>query len=165
MRHKRLTLILLGLGLKELQAQESINTTGSNISGSGGSASYSVGQLVYTTITGTNGSAAQGVQQAFEISEVTVLKNVKDIEKTRGIILNCTAYPNQTTNYLTLDMGSYDLSNLSFQLFDINGRLIESKEVEGNKTRIAMDNLVPATYFIRVIQDNKEVKTFKVIKK
>ncbi|MCP4553708.1 MAG: T9SS type A sorting domain-containing protein, partial [Bacteroidetes bacterium] len=68
-------------------------------------------------------------------------------------------------NYLTLDMGSYDLSNLSFQLFDINGRLIESKEIEGNKTSIRMDTLVPATYFIRVIQDNKEVKTFKIIKK
>ncbi len=180
MRHKRLTLsavLLLGLGLTGLQAQESINTTGSNISGSGGSASYSIGQVVYTTITGTNGSAAQGVQQVFEISEVTGLKGTEDLEKLEviekledikkatAIILNCTAYPNPTANYLTLDMGSYDLSNLSFQLFDINGRLIESKEIEGNKTSIRMGNLVPATYFIRVIQDNKEVKTFKIIKR
>jgi len=27
-----------------------------------------------------------------------------------------------------------------------------------------MSNLVPATYFVKVIQENKEVKTFKVIK-
>jgi len=49
MRHKRLKLsavLLLGLGLTGLQAQESVNATGGNASGSGGSVSYSVGQVV-----------------------------------------------------------------------------------------------------------------------
>ena len=43
MRHKKLTvstILLLGLGLTGLQAQESVNATGSNASGGGGSASY-----------------------------------------------------------------------------------------------------------------------------
>ncbi len=73
MKYKNLKLsaiLLLGLGLTGLQAQTSVNATGGNASGSGGSASYSVGQVVYTTHTGTNGSVAQGVQQPFEISVV-----------------------------------------------------------------------------------------------
>jgi len=59
MRHKRLklnTVLLLGIGLTGLQAQTSVNATGGNASGGGGSASYSVGQVVYTTNTGTSGS-------------------------------------------------------------------------------------------------------------
>ena len=77
MRHKRLKLsavLLLGLVLTGLQAQTSVNATGTNASGSGGTVSYSVGQVVYTNNTGTNGSVAQGVQQAFEILVVTGLE-------------------------------------------------------------------------------------------
>ncbi len=161
MRHKKLklsTVFLLVLGLTGLQAQESVNTTGSNASGSGGSVSYTVGQVVYTTNTGTNGSVAQGVQQPYEISVVTA------IEEAKGINLSVSAYPNPTTDFLNLKVENYDNTNLSYQLFDMNGKLLETKKIEGNQTSIVMSNLVPATYFVKVTESNKEVKTFKIIK-
>jgi hypothetical protein len=161
MRHKRLKLsavLLLGLGLTGLQAQECVNATGGNASGSGGSASYSVGQVVYTTHTGTSGSVAEGVQQPYEISVVTA------IEEAKGINLSVSAYPNPTTDYLTLEVKEFDLSNLSFQLYDMNGKLLLNEKITGNQTSIVMSNLVPATYFVKVIQGSKEVKTFKIIK-
>jgi len=161
MRYKKLKLsavLLLGLGLTGLQAQESVNATGGNASGSGGSVSYSVGQVVYTTHTGTSGSVAAGVQQPFEISVVTA------IEEALGITLLVSAYPNPTTDYLTLSIGEFDISNLSYQLYDINGKLLQSEKITGNQTSIAMSNLVPAIYFVKVIHNNKEVKTFKIIK-
>ncbi len=161
MRHKRLKLsavLLLGLGLTGLQAQESVNATGGNASGSGGSASYSVGQVVYTTNTGTNGSLAQGVQQPYEISVVTA------IEQAKGISLSVTAYPNPTTDYLTLEVKDFELSTLHFQLFDMNGKLLQNEKITGNQTSISMSNLVPANYLVKVIQGDKDVKTFKIIK-
>jgi len=161
MRHKKLKLsavLLLGLGLTGLQAQESVNATGGNASGSGGSVSYSVGQVVYTNNTGTNGSVTQGVQQPFEISLVTA------IEQANGINLSVTAYPNPTTDYLTLEVKDFELSTLHFQLFEMNGKLLQNEKITGNQTSIVMSNFVPATYFVKVIQGNKEVKTFKIIK-
>lgn len=161
MQHKRLKLsvvFLLVLGLMGLQAQKSVNSTGGNASGSGGSASYSVGQVVYTTNTGTNGSVSQGVQQPYEISVVT------GIEEAKGINLSVSAYPNPTTDYLTLSIGEFDISNLSYQLYDMNGKLLQNAKITGNQTSIVMSNLVPANYFVKVIQGNKEVKTFKIIK-
>ena len=161
MKHKRLKLsavLLLGLGLTGLQAQESVNATGGDALGSGGSASYSVGQVVYTTNTGTNGSVAQGVQQAFEISVVTGL------EEAKGINLSVSAYPNPTTDYLTLEVKDVELLNLHFQMYDMNGKLLQNEKITGNQTSIVMSNLVPATYFVKVIQGNKEFKTFKIIK-
>lgn len=161
MRHKKLKLsavLLLGLGLTGLQAQEVIPATGGNASGSGGSVSYSVGQVVYTTNTGTNGSVVQGVQQPFEISAVSGL------EETKGITLQCEVYPNPVTDHLKLTVENYKKSNLTYQLDDISGKLLETKKLEGNQTSIVMSNLVPATYFLKVIQDNKEVKSFKIIK-
>ena len=52
----------------ELQAQEIPIASGAVATGIGGSSSYTVGQVVYTTNTGSNGSVAQGVQQPYEIS-------------------------------------------------------------------------------------------------
>jgi len=151
-------LLSFSFSLSTVSAQESINATGGNASGSGGSASYSVGQVVYTTHTGTSGSVEQGVQQPFEISVVT------GIEEAKGINLSVTAYPNPTTDYLQLKVESEKLKDLSFQLYDMNGKLLQSEKITGNQTSIAMSSLVPATYFVKVIQGNKEVKTFKIIK-
>ncbi len=161
MRHKRLKLsavLLLGLGLTGLQAQTSVNATDGDVSGSGGSVSYSVGQVVYTTHTGTSGSVAEGVQQPYEISVVTGL------EETKGINLSVSAYPNPTTDYLTLEVKDVELLNLHFQMYDMNGKLLQNEKITGNQTSIVMSNLVPATYFVKVIQGNKEFKTFKIIK-
>jgi len=152
------TLLTFTFFLSTVSAQESVNATGGDASGSGGSASYSVGQVVYTTNVGTNGSVSQGVQQPYEISVVTA------IEEAKGINLTVTAYPNPTTDYLTLSIDEFEISNLSYQLHDMNGKLLQNEKITGNQTSIVMSNLVPATYFVKVIQWNKEVKTFKIIK-
>ena len=166
MRHKRLKLsavLLLGLGLTGLQAQTSVNATGTNASGSGGTVSYSVGQVVYTTNTGASGSVAQGVQQPYEISVVT------GIEQFNGVNLSVSAYPNPTTDNLTLSIDDdvhtrHALYELSYQLYDLNGKLLQSQTIKESQTHIPMSNLVRATYFVKVVQGNKEVKTFKIIK-
>ena|SRR5690554_6760371 len=161
MRYKRFNLaavFLLGLGLTALKAQESVNATGGDASGEGGSVSYSVGQITFQTHTGTNGSVAQGVQQPFEISVVTA------IEEAKGINLSVTAYPNPTTDNLTLHIRDFELSDLFYQLYDMNGILLQSERITGTRTSIAMINLAPATYFLKVAQGNREVKSFKIIK-
>ena len=161
MRHKKLKLsavLLLGLGLTGTQAQTAVPTTGGNASGGGGSASYSVGQVVYTTTANTYGSVAQGVQQPYEISVVTGL------EEANGISLSVSAYPNPTTDFLNLKIENYDNTNLLYQLFNISGKLLETKKIENNETSIVMNDLAKATYFLKVIENNKEVKTFKIIK-
>ena len=157
---KLTAIFLLSFGIAGLQAQEAVTASGGDASGSGGSTSYSIGQVFYITNTGTNSSVAQGVQQPMEISVVTTL------EEAKGINLSCKAYPNPTTDFLTLKVENYDNTNLAYQLFDMNGKLIETNRLEGKQTNIDMSNIVPATYFLKVIQSNKdkEVKTFKIIK-
>jgi hypothetical protein len=161
MGHKLLRLsilFLLGLGLTRLQAQEAIPTTGGDASGSGGSVAYSIGQIVYTTNIGTTGSVAQGVQQPFEISIIT------GINEARVINLMVTVYPNPTSDYLTLEVKDFGLANLNFQLYDIQGKLLQSQKITDNRTNIVMNNLTPATYFVKVNEVKKEIKTFKIIK-
>lgn len=161
MRHKRLKLsavFLLVLGLTGLQAQESVHTTGSEASGSGGSVSYSVGQVAFQTHTGINGSVAEGVQQPYEISVVT------GIEEAHSINLSVTAFPNPTIDNLILSINEFDNSNLSYQLYDMNGKLLKNQKITGSHTSIDMSNLVPANYLVKITQTNNTIKTFKIIK-
>jgi hypothetical protein len=161
MKNTKLILNFLSLFIFEitgLYAQETISATGGDATGTGGSVSFTVGQTFYTTDAGTNASVAQGVQQPFEISVVT------GIEEAKGINLVCSAYPNPTTNLLTLKVDGYKTDNLNYLLFDLNGKSLENKKVTGNETSISMEKFQPGTYFLKVTDKNKEIKTLKIIK-
>ena len=151
-------ILLLCIGLSGVHAQNSIPTTGGNASGSSGSVSYSVGQIVYATNANSNGSVAQGVQQPYEISVVT------GIESAKYINLIFSVYPNPTTDFLTLKIENYKLENLSYWIYGVNGNLIETKKISAGEIQISMTNQLSGTYFLKLTEGNKEVKTFKIIK-
>jgi len=151
-------LFLLGFGLAGIQAQEAILATGGNASGSGGSASYSVGQVVYTTNTGINGSVVQGVQQTYDIS------TLPGIDENTGITLRCSAYPNPTDDFLVLKTDNEMLLECTVSLYDISAKLVGTKEIEGYETSIDMSALAPSTYYLKVTLNQKEIQQFKIIK-
>jgi hypothetical protein len=158
MKHKKVKLgvVLLGLGLTA-QAQQATTATGGDASGSGGTVAYSVGQIVYTTNAGTNGSVAQGIQQPFEIQ---IVLGVEQLE----IKLDMMVYPNPTTDVLNLSVGNTETSGLSYQLFDLSGRLLANSKIKNKETTISMLSYPHANYFLNIIQGNKKIKTFKIIK-
>lgn len=161
MQHKQFRLSILflfGLGMTGLQAQESINTTGGNALGSGGSVSYSVGQIFYTKQTGTYYSVSEGVQHPYEISVVAVPEDIN------GINLSILAYPNPATDHLTLEVKDIVISDATIQLYSISGKLLQSQNLAGTETKIDMSSYMSSTYFLKVIKDKKVVKSFKIVK-
>lgn len=153
-----LGILLLLPVITGLKAQSGVTSAGGIATGSNGSISYSVGQAVYTTFTGTNGSLSQGIQQPYEISAAASVDEIK------GINLLYSAYPNPATNFLILKIESQNLSEYQLYLYDTDGKLIENKRIENNETSINMQNLVPTTYLLKITLANKTVKTFKIVK-
>ena len=139
-------------------AQTTIPASGGNASGSGGTASYSVGQIVYIKNTGTNGSASQGVQQPYEISVVTGIIEAKDI------LLEFVVYPNPASDLVRLKISNFEIQNLKYQLYDMNGNLMQQNYIFSDETNIPLQSFLPSIYFLKIIQDRKEIKTFKIIK-
>ena len=158
MKIKKLLIATLLLGAFQAQAQEAVATAGGDASGTNGNVSYTVGQVVYTTNTGTTGSVAQGVQQPFEIQTVLGAENF-------NINLQLAVYPNPTTNWLQLEVRNTDFANLSYQLFDLNGKMILNEKITAETSSIQMERLPAAIFLLKVVSNNKEVKTFKIIKK
>jgi hypothetical protein len=150
-------LLLSGFSIT-MHAQSTIHAIGGNASGSGGSVSYTVGQILYSTISGSNGTVVQGVQQSYEISVVTA------IGKTEDINLKCLVYPNPTVGITKLVFESPDFENLRLRLYDINGVLLQDKRIESRETEISMERLSSSIYLLKLINNNKELKLFKIVK-
>jgi hypothetical protein len=157
-KSRPVAMLMAGLLLAGLaQAQESTNASGGDATGSGGTVAYSIGQVVYTTNAESNGSVAQGVQHAYEIFTL----GIKETE----LNISLTAFPNPTTDNLTLQVSDYNNEKLSYQLFDMQGKQLSNGQITAQQTQINMTSLPTATYFINVVnQENKQVQSFKIIK-
>lgn len=149
---------LLFVGMDNLYAQEAVPAAGGTATGDGGSVSYSVGQVVYTTNTSTTGTSSEGVQQPYEIFVIT------GNDQLSSVTLTCKAFPNPTTNFLILSVENFQKENLSYRLSDINGKTIGTGDILEDQTEIQMKSFRNGNYFLSVIQNNNELKTFKIIK-
>jgi hypothetical protein len=74
-------------------------------------------------------------------------------------------FPNPTTAKVKLVVNSNHYGNLRFQLYDFNGFRLQDKKIENAETEILMDNYLPSTYLLEVINGNNQIITFKIIKK
>ena len=159
MKIKKIKLCFLFLCISvATQAQENTNSSGGNSSNNSGSVSFSIGQIVYTTNTNASGSINQGVQQPYEILTL----GHKETESNLSVIL----FPNPTINYLTIEISDYKEENLSFNMYDIQGKIITKGKISSDRTFVNTINLPPATYFLKITNtNNKIIQSFKILKK
>lgn len=154
----RNTFLLLLLCVSfNMYAQNNTVSSGGQATGSGGSVSYTIGQVAYTTFTGNNGSLIQGVQQPYEISIVT---NTRDL----NIDLKAQVYPNPTADQLILSINNQELKNLRYVLLDVQGKTLASDRINQTATSINLSSLSNGTYLLRVLSNKKQIKTFQLIK-
>lgn len=149
--------VLLLCATQYMYAQETNPVSGGEATGAGGTVSYTIGQLAYTNPTTESGSLNQGIQQSIEYvtlsnPELTVLT------------LKAATYPNPTTDFIILALKDANLTGLSYAMYDLLGRLVTKGMVATSETKIAMKSLPIGVYILRVQQNNKELKTFKIIK-
>ena len=164
----RITFFGLFAGVSMAQAQNTISAAGSNATGSGGSVSYTVGQIAYSTSTATNGSVAQGVQQPYEISVLTGTDEATDISLLYAV------YPNPVSDILTLSIKGSIQPEFIASLFDAEGKLLRESRIVTNETRINMSPFPGAAYLLVISREKPElssgsssgqtIKTFRIIK-
>ena len=139
-------------------SQEIISPSAGDSSGSGGSLSYTIGQVFFNTIESDYGSLVQGVQQPFEFQTLSTPALLT-------VQLTAVTYPNPTTEFVLLKISDTALENLQYTLFDLNGKTIDSKKINSYSTKITMKNFAIGMYLLKLTKNNQPLKTFKIIKK
>lgn len=139
-------------------AQETVSTSGGNIQSESGTVSFTIGQVFFNSYEGTNGLVSMGVQHAYTISEVTGIEN-------KMPQLRLSVYPNPTTDLLMLHVDEDQLSEIAYNLIDMQGRHIDSQTINTTTTSIDMQSLNTNTYILSITHKGSIIKSFKIIKK
>lgn len=155
-------LIFIGCSSQtRIMAQQSVVSSGGEVSASSGSFSYSIGQTLYLTNSNSGISIAEGVQQAYEISIIS------EIVESNNMQIKLSVYPNPTQDFLTLtvDLTSiYDFNKIEYQLYDLSGKLLDNNQLSEKDTRISMLDFAPAVYYLKISNESQELALFKIIK-
>ncbi|MBO4503547.1 MAG: T9SS type A sorting domain-containing protein [Bacteroidales bacterium] len=140
-------------------AQSAIVPVGGTASGSGGSATYTVGQIAVQRASNGSYFIIEGVQQPYEIQVV-------GINEYPGIALQAIVYPNPTQHFVQLRITNYEIpaEGLTAQLFDANGKFLHEYRITDMETKMDLEIYPTATYQLRVMNGSTLLKTFKVIK-
>ena len=147
---------LIILSMMSLCAQSAIVPIGGDMEGSGVTISYTIGQIAVQSYGEGSTRIFEGVQQPYEIQTI-------GIDNYPGITLNAMIYPNPTLGNVQLTMNNVQLEG-EVRVFDLNGKFLFSKKIEGETTMIPMSDLATGTYFVNVLNGTQVLKSFKVIK-
>ena len=139
-----------------LRAQEVIGTSGSQNKTGRAQLSWTIGEVAVNTL----GSASMSITEGFHQSKLIV----SDVEQFNEIPFPISVYPNPVSTYVTLKIEESKLNNLTYQLFNIDGRKISSKSVVSTETVIDFTALPATTYLLRVSDNKKEVAVITIVK-
>jgi hypothetical protein len=139
-----------------LCAQVGTVAGGGDGSSSNGSIAFSLGQIDYAAAANVSGAINAGIQQPYEVFVSAVDENYLQIQ--------VELFPNPSSDFLHLRIGEM-LSNLHYQLLDLNGRMLSAEKITEKQSKIDLQSLPSATYFIHILDADKVIKTFKIIKK
>ncbi len=150
-------IMLLFLGLTVKAQMETVNaSSGGYFEGKNLSLSFTIGEMVTQTLSAPGIMLTQGFQQP--------RLSVSTISQQKNLAINIQAYPNPVTEYLSLVTSELLLPGSSCQVFNSSGILVSEKKLEGTTTRIEFSSMSSSTYFLKVVQNSKTLKTFKIIK-
>ncbi len=99
------------------------------------------------------------MQQAYTITVINAVG-----ETAARIELRANIFPNPSTEQVQLHIEGDLPEDLQYQLFDANGRLLQTNRIATSQTSIALDNVAAATYYLKVLHGTAELKQFKVVK-
>ncbi len=152
--HVLFLFILTGYG--KIIAQEVVSSAGDSHSKANGSISYTIGEPVVETFTGENNILTQGFQQTNLV--------VSAIKELPGLDFEITASPNPASEIVKLKICKESIAGMQYTLYDMNGNLLLKNRLEGAETEIPFNDLAPAEYILIVSDEDKELKSFKIVK-
>ena len=135
--------------------QNALSATGGHFKSTGGSTSFTVGQVAYVLKKGTGSYLNEGVQQVYTkkttpIEELVYLKEVL-------------VYPNPTQETFNLIISTNEVVQVRYTIMDYLGKEIRNGNILSEKSEISLRDLPAGNYFIS-LKSKKENRIFKIVK-
>jgi len=141
----------------QMRGQTSINS-GAIITNSvnSGSSETSIGQLFYQQNQTGNTIEFQGVIQPLSTE-------VLSVDETSSLALESKVFPNPTSNNVQLHLKEFN-GTLTYKVYNMIGKQMLYNRIEALETTIPLSGMATGVYVLHILQDNKPIKTVKIIK-
>lgn len=139
-----------------INAQNSMISSGGETEGHGGSATYVIGQTPLIV----NGNSLTLNGNLKESTETNFVTSINEVQNN----LEISVHPNPTIDHVLLTANGFSPDELSYELSDINGVLLKSNDLAGQETMIDLSELEASIYFAKIIYQETELETIRIIK-
>ena len=148
-------LLLFGAIALSLQlfGQEVVSTQGDSYTNTSGSIDFTIGEVVINTETDGTNDITQGFHQT-NWHFLGVENYTPSYE--------ATIFPNPTSEVLNIKTSKFE--NVTFTLYDAQGKLILQDILSTEQTPIQVSHLSPGSYSIVLNNGTQNLKTFKLMK-
>jgi hypothetical protein len=155
---KRVTIFLIALLIiPVLYAQQVISSAGTSGTIPGYQLSWTVGEPVISTFTGTNATLTQGFHQTKLIVTSLDVVMVSD--------LKFSVYPNPTEDIIFLKTAGNTNTTPLYSMYNAGGKMIMSGKTGKDIISIDMQKNVSGIYFLKIISEKGELlQSFKILK-
>lgn len=157
MRRSVIIILFTILILPVSHAQQVISSAGASGTIPGYQLSWTVGEPVISTLTGTNAILTQGFHQSKLV--------VTSLDKFQFSTMKFSVYPNPTEDFLFLKTdGNLKFTPL-YSIYDVQGKQILSGKINKDIVSIEMQNNVSGIYFLKTYSDKGDLlQSFKILK-
>lgn len=153
-------LTLLFFSFSALHAQYAVNAGGKTEKEGNLTLSYSIGQTFTQSFSTYGGllKTSPGVQQAYLSRIVSTIQNT---ELESGDVK---LFPNPAFDHFNLSISGIELFQARLTVYDLHGKVLAIHPIESLQTHIDLTDYPTGIYVVRVVNSNKELKFFKVVK-
>ena len=161
MKHKKILTLLFSLwslmlfAQTEVPRQEVISSASGLFSNSSGSIYFTIGECLTSTLRSNDLALTQGFHQTF--------LSISDIYTIGDLDFEITVFPNPATDFITIKVEK--LQDLDYIIYNMYGVVMEKKKIVETESDVSFKTLPPSIYIIKVLQNDKEIRTFKIIKR
>lgn len=114
-----------------------------------------------STTYSVNGTDLNGCKNSSTITQsVNVCTGIELLNQPTNIYI----YPNPTNELVNIDLGMLNLKSIQIELLNTLGEILINKNINTQYSSIVMKDLPIGIYFIKIIQNNRLINYYKVIK-
>lgn len=136
-----------------LWAQQTLNSGGQTFSNANGSFSQSVGELIYHSINNSNYILEEGIQHA-DIQIATPEPSLREFKSSVS--------PNPVKGYINLTCINSE-TPIVYTLYDMTGKCHKSQSILSCNTKIDVQDLPPAIYYLTLRESGRILSNHKLI--
>lgn len=151
-------LLLTSMAFSQTASPQLISSSGDSFKNANYQLDWSIGE----SVTASYSEGAYILTQGFHQGVYTI---TTELENRLAIDAKISISPNPTTDLLTLKLESTKLENTQYFLTDISGKILQTSKVTSNIEQLNFATYASGIYFLSLKQENRVIKSFKIIKR